>query len=274
MFRTFAPLLLIGSMSVVGLTSKSTQAQGPSLISVVDITVDSVEATAEGLIANLEVVLDIAGREDNITLPVAVPLNLGGSTNPAGGCDILNLSLGPIHLDLLGLVVDLDNCADGPVTIDITGQEGALLGDLLCEIAGLLNDGLDLGDILDNLDLPLPVGASSATDALTGAIADVLDQVFAALLGLGEEGDHVASDSNRRCDILNLELQEIELNVLGLVVETSDICLDVYAVRGGGNLLGNLLCGVTHLLDNPGNPLGGQAALLKNINKILDRLGL
>ena len=57
-----------------------------------------------------------------------------------GGCrrDILDLVLGPLHLNLLGLVVDLNR-----VHLQITGQQGPgnLLGNLLCGVAGLLNNG-------------------------------------------------------------------------------------------------------------------------------------
>jgi hypothetical protein len=64
----------------------------------------------------------------------------------AASCDILNLDLGPLHLDLLGLVVDL-----APVHLDITGLtgDGKLVGNLLCAITGLL-DGPD-GGLLANL---------------------------------------------------------------------------------------------------------------------------
>jgi hypothetical protein len=52
------------------------------------------------------------------------------------GCSILDLDLGPLHLDLLGLVIDL-----APVHLDITAVPGAgnLLGNLLCAVAGLLD---------------------------------------------------------------------------------------------------------------------------------------
>lgn len=64
-----------------------------------------------------------------------------------GSCDILNLVLGPLHLDLLGLVVDLNQ-----VVLNITGQTGAgnLLGNLLCSITGLL-DSASLGQQLVGL---------------------------------------------------------------------------------------------------------------------------
>jgi hypothetical protein len=45
------------------------------------------------------------------------------------------------------------------------------------------------------------------------------------------------------CSVLNLELAPIHLAVLGLHVDTSAICLEITATRGGG-LLGDLLCGL------------------------------
>jgi hypothetical protein len=70
-------------------------------------------------------------------------------TNQAagGGCQVLDLVLGPLHLDLLGLVVDLNQ-----VHLDITAQPGPgnLLGNLLCAVTGLL-DGTGSGNVLTNL---------------------------------------------------------------------------------------------------------------------------
>lgn len=55
-----------------------------------------------------------------------------------GTCQILDLILGPLHLDLLGLVVDLyGRTRSDPVRVTITGEPGhGLLGDLLCSLAG------------------------------------------------------------------------------------------------------------------------------------------
>jgi hypothetical protein len=60
-------------------------------------------------------------------------------------CDILNLVLGPLHLDLLGLVIDLDQ-----VVLNIVGQTGAgnLLGNLLCGLTGILDGGVLLARFL------------------------------------------------------------------------------------------------------------------------------
>jgi len=63
---------------------------------------------------------------------VAVPAAIGSGTT----CPILHLDLGPLHLDLLGLNIDLSE-----VILDITAVPGAgaLLGNLLCDVAGLLD---------------------------------------------------------------------------------------------------------------------------------------
>jgi len=57
-------------------------------------------------------------------------------------CTVLDLSLGPLTVNLLGLEVVLDDCNGGPVTVTITAiPGGGLLGDLLCSLADLLNNG-------------------------------------------------------------------------------------------------------------------------------------
>jgi hypothetical protein len=63
-------------------------------------------------------------------------------------CRILILNIGRIHLDLLGLVVDI-----APIRIDVTAVPGPgnLLGNLLCAIAGLLDPNSALADFLDDL---------------------------------------------------------------------------------------------------------------------------
>ncbi len=65
------------------------------------------------------------------------------------------------------------------------------------------------------------------------------------------------------CDILNLVLGPLHLNVLGLVIDLNQVVLDIVAQSGAGNLLGNLLCAVAGLLD--GNGINGLANLLNRL---------
>jgi hypothetical protein len=68
------------------------------------------------------------------------------------------------------------------------------------------------------------------------------------------------------CSILSLDLGPINLNLLGVVVRTNQIQLRIDAVQGPGNLLGNLLCGITGILNPAGaianTPLGQLTQIL------------
>jgi hypothetical protein len=74
------------------------------------------------------------------------------------------------------------------------------------------------------------------------------------------------------CGILNLRLGPLHLNLLGLVVNLNRVHLTITAVPGAGNLLGNLLCAVVHLLDGPA-PAASQAQLLNDVTGTLGILG-
>ena len=71
------------------------------------------------------------------------------------------------------------------------------------------------------------------------------------------------------CDILHLELGPVDLDLLGLVLHLDRIVLDLSAAPGAGNLLGNLLCSVTNLL----NGAGTLAQIANLLNQILGLLG-
>lgn len=70
-------------------------------------------------------------------------------TDATGTCEILDLTLGPLDLDLLGLVVHLDQ-----VHLVITAESGPgnLLGNLLCGIAGLLDQGIPTNQLVTLLN--------------------------------------------------------------------------------------------------------------------------
>src|SRR3954471_9502001 len=74
------------------------------------------------------------------------------------------------------------------------------------------------------------------------------------------------------CSILSLNLGPINLNVLGLVIRTNEIQLRIDAVQGPGNLLGNLLCGITGLLNPATGGTGVANTPLAQLVQILNAI--
>ena len=75
------------------------------------------------------------------------------------------------------------------------------------------------------------------------------------------------SSAQLSCEILRLSIGAINLDLLGLVVSLNPVLLVITAVPGAGNLLGNLLCAVTNLLNPSANtPL---AQLVRVLNALL-----
>jgi len=70
------------------------------------------------------------------------------------------------------------------------------------------------------------------------------------------------------CTILTLHTGAISLNLLGLNVNLAPIDLVITATAASGNLLGNLLCSVVHLLDSNGS----LTAIGSLLNQILGAL--
>jgi len=83
-----------------------------------------------------------------------------------------------------------------------------------------------------------------------------------------------ASPGNGSAEILHLHLNPIHLDILGLNVQTSNICLDITAQQGSGNLLGNLLFDVAHALDTNGQNVGAALGSLSPIQNLLFDLEL
>jgi hypothetical protein len=214
------------------------------------------------LLASGAVTTVIKGR--TVTAPFSnVPVNISLAPNQAGAaCPILDLSLAPINLDLLGLVVQTS-----PICLTLTAYEnGGVLGNLLCGVANALNAGIPLGSILGSLD------ATQLTDLLTGltgllngALANLTQAVLTAITTLAQQ---------HTCAILHLELGPLNLTLLGLNVVLDNcangpVTVDITGQTGQGNLLGNLLC---ELLD--GGLLNLGATLQGILNQLLGTLTL
>jgi hypothetical protein len=72
------------------------------------------------------------------------------------------------------------------------------------------------------------------------------------------------------CQVLDLVLGPLDLNLLGLKVHLNRVVLNIEADPGAGALLGNLLCAVAGLLDGPS--LLEQLRLSNVLNRILSIL--
>ncbi len=85
---------------------------------------------------------------DKVVVPNGTANGATKNAVNAPSCSVLNLTLGPLNLNLLGLVVTLNQ-----VHLTITAVPGAgnLLGNLLCAVANLLNGGTGLGNLLTEL---------------------------------------------------------------------------------------------------------------------------
>jgi hypothetical protein len=84
----------------------------------------------------------------DLKMPVSLPGLVGAQAQQAT-CEILDLIIRPIDLNLLGLHLHIDT-----IHVNLTAtQGGGLLGDLLCAIANLLNGGNPLGQLAEIANL-------------------------------------------------------------------------------------------------------------------------
>jgi hypothetical protein len=136
------------------------------------------------------------------------------------------------------------------IDISQTIGNGQFAGDFTATSASIVDGVLTVTGTL----------TGTATNLATGATTAVSQTISGAVTAAGTAA---------RCDILFLDLGPLNLDVLGLVIDLSAVQLDIFAVPGAGNLLGNLLCAIVGLLDGP-SPLGNALnALLGIINRLL-----
>ncbi len=152
-------------------------------------------------------------------------------------CTVLHLLLGPVDLNLLGLIVHLDQ-----VNLLVTAEAGPnnLLGNLLCP------DSMNKKSTLTDLRNGLGALVSQPTQATAVGVSS------SSVVSMSSTATSIATGS---CPILHLEIQQLNLFLLGLRIQTlAPIVLDVSAQPGPGNLLGNLLCYVAGLFDPVATP--------------------
>lgn len=133
-------------------------------------------------------------------------------------------------------------------------------------VTGVLPAGGDFAGTFDITRFATQGGQIVAVGTLTGTLTNTLGQVIGTVTNVPVQLP--VTDISGTCQILQLDLGAIHLDLLGLVVDLSAIHLDITAESAPGNLLGNLLCAITHLLDG-NSPLHGITGLLNNILRAL-----
>ena len=105
-------------------------------------------------------------------------------------------------------------------------------------------------------------GTLTAVGTLVGTVTGAGGQVTQVVLNNVSTAVTAAQAS---CSILSLTLGPLHLDLLGLVVDLNQIKLNITAVPGAGNLLGNLLCDVANLLNSNGGVLTSLTNLLNQL---------
>jgi hypothetical protein len=169
-----------------------------------------------------------------------------------------------------------DTASRGTVAKNVQGK-------MTSKIVGTASDGSKVTGNFTPLKFVTKDGKQQVKGLVQGVVthADGTKEKFAALRtvtvkkinGKSLSGLSRSSRGLAACDILHLVLGPLDLDLLGLQVHLDKIVLDIVAATGAGNLLGNLLCAVTGLLD--GGPLAGLLGQLNDLlGQILDALNL
>jgi hypothetical protein len=155
------------------------------------------------------------GRRTTTRTRVALTAAAGG-----GGCRVLHLYLNELSLSLLGLNAHLDK-----VQLDITGNaRGGVLGSLFCRLA----------------HARVAAARASAAQALAAAVRHHRGRVMHFTAYVSPQAT-ASQASNASCQVLDLVVGPLNLQLLGLVVNLQRVHLTVTATRGQG-VLGDLFC--------------------------------
>ncbi len=171
-------------------------------------------------------------------------VNANGLDTTAATTPVLDAFIAPVHLDLLGAVVDTS-----PIHLTITAHSGPglLLGNVVTDLANLFNP-------------PLPSKLDLST--INAALQKLLGDLNAQAPTIPSSPSTTPDTSGQ---ILALVVPPIDVNLLGLVLKTSQIQVNANATTGNGLLLGNVL---QTLL----NTLGATPTDLHNLNVNLNNL--
>lgn len=203
-----------------GAPAKRAHAKTPTLSVRVDVTrftTAKARTTAQGSVS--AVLMDTNGHATRINQPVTLAVKSGGS------CRILSLVLDQLKLNLLGLNVKLDK-----VNLQVTGRRsGGVLGSLFCKLA----------------NTRVKKTRAAAARRLTAVVRKRGLRPISFTVPL-KPVTAAQSAGPATCQVLNLVLGPLNLDLLGLVVDLNKVNLNITASSGQGQL-GDTFC---QLADN------------------------
>ncbi|GGQ68381.1 hypothetical protein [Couchioplanes azureus] len=179
------------------------------------------------------------------TVVAATPAAAAARTGPVTAEDRVLETPGTMTSTVSGTFTDATSAAGtvhgtfAPERFEVAGDGIVAVGLLAATLVD--STGETVGSETQSVSLPLLSGTASATGAEIQAF----------------------------CPILDLVLGPLDLDLLGLRVHLDRVHLNITAVSGPGDLLGNLLCAVAGLLDPIRPPLQAIVDLLNQILSIL-----
>ncbi len=159
---------------------------------------------------------------------------------------VVQLSVAPVHLNLLGLEVDTS-----PIKLSIVAHSGSgkILGNVVTDLANLFNP-------------PLP--SQLNIDTINSKLQQLLSELNQQVPGITPAP--VPTVTATQGQVVSLTVPPLNLNLLGLGLQTSPITVNATAQSGNGQLLGNVLTTALNTLDATPQNL---ADLSNNLNALL-----
>jgi len=184
----------------------------------VRVDVSRFRATKSGTVADGVATATLRGLGG---MPTTVKKKVTLAASKGGRCTILTLTLDTLDLTLLGLNVHLDK-----VDLRVTGRRsGGVLGSLFCSLANAkvktarVAAAARINKQLRKTGTLRPIGLTVPVTAVTSQAAT--------------------------CDVLELTLGPLHVNLLGLFIDLNKVHLKITANAAGG-VLGSLFCGLAH----------------------------
>jgi hypothetical protein len=184
----------------------------------VQVDVTRFRATKSGTVADGVATATLRGLGQ---LPTTVRKKVTLAAARGGRCTILTLTLDTLDLTLLGLNVHLDK-----VDLKVTGRRrGGVLGSLFCSLAGA----------------KVKASRVAAAARLT---KEIRRSGTVRPIGFSVPVTAVAAQAPS-CNVLDLVLGPLNVNLLGLYVDLNRVHLTITANPTGG-VLGSLFCGLAN----------------------------